>query len=62
MYYAMTGIWGLGQGAFVSNLLGALDGLCEKNLLALLFGLHLFTEGVGAIIGAPFCSELNFKN
>ena len=57
MFYVLAGIWGLAEGASIGNLLGVLGEFCHVNQLAILFGLHLFTEGVGALAGTPLCSK-----
>ena len=58
MFYVLAGFWGVAQGASIGNLLGVLDDFCHVNQLALLFGLNLFTEGVGALAGTPLCGKL----
>ena len=53
MYYVLTVLWGLGQGAVIANLLAVVYDFCGPKQLAVLFGLHLCAEGIGAFIGAP---------
>ena len=53
MYYVLTVLWGLGQGAVIANLLAVVYDFCGPLVLAVLFGLHLCAEGIGAFIGAP---------
>ena len=57
MYYALTAVWGLGQGALIANLLAVLYDFCGTPQLAVMFGLHLCAEGIGALIGAPISGE-----
>ena len=56
-FYAIAGVWGLGEGALIGDLLGALDGLCDVKHLALLLGLELFSEGTGSLGGGPLCGK-----
>lgn len=61
MYYTLTAVWGVGQGIHIANLLAVIHDYCGANQLALLFGVHLCAEGVGALIGAPISSEYYVK-
>lgn len=57
MYYSVAVVWGLAQGAFIANLLAVVYNFCGEEHLAVLFGLELFAEGIGAIIGAPLSGK-----
>ena len=58
MFYVLGVIWGIGQGACIANILGVLDYLCTVDQLSYLLGLELFAEGLGALVGAPFCGKI----
>jgi len=58
MYYAVAGIWGIAQGIQIANLLAVVYDFCGADQLAVLFGLELFTEGIGGAIGPPLCGKL----
>lgn len=55
MYYVLAVIWGSSKGALIANLLAVAYDLCGPEKLALLFGLHLFAEGLGSLVGSPLC-------
>lgn len=59
MYYALAVVWGLGQGALIANILTVVYDFCGADQLALLFGLHLCAEGIGAFIGTPISGMYN---
>lgn len=57
MFYVLCVIWGLADGASIANLLAFIYQFCEVRLLALLLGLNLFAEGLGALAGTQLCSK-----
>ncbi|XP_067950601.1 monocarboxylate transporter 14-like [Watersipora subatra] len=60
MFYSLSAVYGLTQGTLLGNLLGVVNDLVYgDNLLALLFGLELFAEGVGALSGTPLASYIS---
>lgn len=58
MYYALTAVWGLAHSVHISNLLAVVYDFVGERQMALLFGIVLFFEGIGAIIGAPICGRI----
>lgn len=58
MYYILAAVWGVCQGALIANLLAVVYDFCGVEQLAVLFGLNLCAEGIGAIAGPALCGEL----
>lgn len=62
MFYILAAIWGLGQGALISNLLGVVYDFCGAEQLSILFGLILLFEGVGGLSGVPLCGKFSLRS
>lgn len=59
MFYVLAVVWGLGLGVLVGNILALICLFCGKEQMALLFGVHLLSEGIGGVIGTPLSGLLN---
>lgn len=57
MYYVTCVIWGLSEGAYITNTLATLHTFCDDRLFVLLLGLFVGAEGVGGIACPPLVSK-----